>query len=315
MLFFFFGMVFVALLLTGNVLFFRYLNKLGSQEVLTEEEGAQVQSRDRNGLLISKIVSTLVTILGVMIGSISLIGSVIMAVEDNHPENWLYSLSLLFVISMIVLPRVNAVVRYTLLTIGYLTGMISIIWIDEVTLSSLFLVLSAAGWLRMEGRIQRMLTYALLNLNLGIVLHQLLSFYEHGFELIILILTILNAGLYGVHSLLKDDFRHQVRKSALFFSLMFLLWLTFFDDIFPYSYAFFNLVNFGAVTSLVFIFLRRNRTGQAAISLAFWFIFLAFKYYDLLWTLLHKSITLALLGFIAFFITYFFARSNRRIDR
>jgi uncharacterized membrane-anchored protein/uncharacterized membrane protein len=306
--FFAFGLVFVALLLTGNVLFFRYLNKLGSESSAVNEQAVHEQQGKQKSDMVGKIVSTIVTVIGVLIGSISLIGLVFMASGDIEPQHTLYALSLLFVIPVILLPRVNPVIRYTVLTIGYAAGMISIAWIDMVGLSLLFLILTVAGWFRLKGRAQHVFTYALININITIILFQLFETVRNAESFIVFILAALNAVIYASHFLLRQSIMRQyVGESGLFFTLLFMLWLTFMDPIFPYSYEAFNIINFVFVTILVFVFVRRSQALEAAISLLFWFIFLAFKYYDLLWTLLHKSITLALLGMISIAVTYVYA--------
>lgn len=311
--FFILGILFVALLLTGNVYFFRYLNKLGKEASDSNQEEdhmpAHSSTQNDNDSIATKIVSIIVTILGVIIGSISLIGLVFMATGDIEPQNTLYAVSLALVIPMILLPRVNDVIRYTLLTIGYAAGIIAIIWIDMTLLSAIFLILTVVGWFRLKGRKQHLFTYALINLNLAIILFQLFEPFEKVWSLTILALFILNACVYFTHHLLPEgELRKHVQESGMFFGLLFLFWLTFLRDLFPYSYELFNLLNFALVTALVFLFIRRNQAWETAISLIFWFLFLGFKYYDLLWTLLHKSITLALLGVIFLVVTSLAAR-------
>ncbi len=305
LIFFFFGLLFVALLLTGNVLFFNYIKKLP-----TEGEEAEEAKDGKLGMIAGKIVSTIVIIIGVIIGSISLSGLVWMLSMDADPENVLFALSLIFVLSMLFIPRINAVVRYTVLTIGYISGIVSILWIGESLLSLIFLILSMVGWIRLEGRFQRLFTYTILNVNLMIVLTQWIDFFTtNNWTYILLVMTIANAIVYGLHLVISDEVgKEQLRESSLYSSLIFLLILTFTEDIFPYSYELFNLLNFVLVTWLVFYFIRREKALDVGLTLILWFAFLAYKYYDLLWTLLHKSITLAILGLIAITITYAFAR-------
>ncbi|WP_205622746.1 GDYXXLXY domain-containing protein [Paenibacillus wynnii] len=313
--FFFYGLVFVAILLTFNVGFFRYLNKLGqpSRSEATEEI-TEEKPEHPNTLLTGKIVSVIVTVIGVIIGSISLIGIVLVASGLSDPEYVLLTLALVFIIPMIILPRVNTVVRYTVLTIGYITGIAAIVWIDSLGLSLLFMALSIAGWVRLQGSKQRFLTYALLNLNVAILLFQMLdtiSRSNHISTFIILVLTLLNAVLYALHfSIPQSPIRQHVRTGAFFFTLLFMFWLTFLGDIFPYSYELFNVIYFTVVTLLVFGFLRREQSFDAGVSLVFWFAFLVYKYYDIFWSLLHKSATLALLGIIIITLSYFFARRS-----
>lgn len=306
--FFILGLVFVALLLTGNVFFFRYLNKLGHSTADSGELPAGAQAEVHKSALVGKIVSTIVTVIGVLIGSISLVGLVFMASDTIEPQNVLFIISLLFILPVLLLRRLNAVIRYTVLTIGYAAGMIAIAWIEMETLSLLFLTVSIAGWFSFHGRVQHLFIYSLVNINAAIILLQLFESTQHADSFIVFILAALNAVVYTSHRLLNEGaVRQHVRECGLFFTLLFLLWLTFLDSIFPYSYELFNLVNFIVVTVLVFLFVRRNQVAEATVSFVFWFIFLAYKYYDLFWTLLHKSITLALLGLIAIAVTYIFA--------
>ncbi|MEX2414543.1 MAG: GDYXXLXY domain-containing protein, partial [Paenibacillaceae bacterium] len=309
-IFYFYGLVFVALLLTGNVLFFRFLKSLPSEGAEEEEEDGKL------GIIAGKIVSTVVIIIGVIIGSISLSGLVMMASLNTDPENVLFVLSLIFILPMLFIPRINSVVRYTVLTIGYISGIVSILWLGEHLLSLIYLILSIVGWIRLEGRVQRLFTYIILNINMIIVLLQMIDFYSSDhLTYILLMMTVMNAIVYGLHLFLADGImKQQLRGSSLYIGLFFLLLLTFMEEIFPYSYELFNLLNFVLVTSLVFIFIRREKALDVSLSLIFWFVFLAYKYYDLLWTLLHKSITLAILGLIAITVTYLIARRYKDQD-
>lgn len=310
--FFVYGILFVALLLTGNVLFFKYLNKLGEQPQIDEEQGAEKQADAHKSTLVGKIVSTIVTVVGILIGSISLIGLVLLASEGNEPQYTLFVISLVFIIPVLFLSRLNAVVRYTVLTIGYAAGLIAIAWIDLTFLSLLFLVVTIAGWFRLEGRAQHLFIYSLVNINIAILLLQLFSDVNQSASYIVLIMAALSAAIYASHNLMREGaLRQNIRECGLLYTLLFLFWLTFMNDIFPYSYELFNLVNFVAVTVLAFLFVRRNQAYEASVSLLFWFIFLAFKYYDIFWTLLHKSVTLALLGIIVIAVTYLFAYRSR----
>lgn len=307
------GLLFVALLLTGNVLFFRYVNKLGKTSDDTHEN--EKSQNEHKGVLAGNIVSMIITILGVFIGSVSLIGLVFLASSEVEPQHLLYVIALLFIIPMILLPRINPAVRYTILTIGYTAGMISILWTDTILLSVLFLIVTIAGWFRLQGRAQHLFTYTLININISIILFNLFETVNHAESIIVFILAVMNALIYESHFFLRDGaLRDHIRECGLFFALLFMFWLTFMSNIFPYSNELFNIINFILVTILAFVFVRRNQVLEAVVSLVFWFLFIAYKYYDLFWTLLHKSITLALLGILAIIITYFFAyRAHARV--
>ncbi|MBE3646142.1 hypothetical protein CPY53_12640 [Paenibacillus polymyxa] len=325
-LFFVFGLIFVALLLTGNVWFFRYLNRLGkpspeageipneNKEDIAKSDAQTTVSEDRSSEWISKTVSRVIKVVGVLIGSISLIGLIMISTNVNHTEYVLLSVSLLLMITMIVIPesKLDSVVRYTLLTISYITGLAAILWSDQTLLSVLFLIVSIAGWFRSKGKRQQFFAYTFVNLNMAtVLLKQYQEWYGWNwtYEFIIFALFVLNAVLYGVsYFVLKTELKEHLRDSSLFFSLLFLFWATFFEDVIPHSYMFINIFYFVIVTWMVFAFIRHKQKSEAITSVVFWFIFIGFKYYDLLWTLLYKSFTLALLGIIVLGITWWFDR-------
>ncbi|MBU9706108.1 GDYXXLXY domain-containing protein [Paenibacillus sp. AK121] len=308
-LFFVFGLIFVALLLTGNVWFFRYLNRLGKpspdETVVPEEHSSE---------WITKTVSRIIKVVGVLIGSISLIGLIMISTNVNHTEYVLLGVSLLLMITMIVIPesKLDPVIRYTLLTISYITGLAAILWSDQTLLSVLFLIVSIAGWFRSKGKRQRFFAYTFVNLNMATVLFQQYQEWDGWnwtYKFIIFALFALNAVLYGLSYFRpKTELKGHLRDSSLFFSLLFLFWTTFFEDVIPHSYMFMNIFYFVIVTWMVFAFIRHKQKSEAITSVVFWFIFIGFKYYDLLWTLLYKSFTLALLGIIVLGITWWFDR-------
>ncbi|ADO59224.1 hypothetical protein PPSC2_24750 [Paenibacillus polymyxa SC2] len=308
-LFFVFGLIFVALLLTGNVWFFRYLNRLGKpspdETAVPEEHSSE---------WITKTVSRIIKVVGVLIGSISLIGLIMISTNVNHTEYVLLGVSLLLMITMIVIPesKLDPVIRYTLLTISYITGLAAILWSDQTLLSVLFLIVSIAGWFRSKGKRQRFFAYTFVNLNMATVLFQQYQEWDGWnwtYKFIIFALFALNAVLYGLSYFRpKTELKGHLRDSSLFFSLLFLFWTTFFEDVIPHSYMFMNIFYFVIVTWMVFAFIRHKQKSEAITSVVFWFIFIGFKYYDLLWTLLYKSFTLALLGIIILGITWWFDR-------
>lgn len=310
--FFFYGLLFVTVMFIGNIRFFNYIKGLNEHAVRAEEQDPKALGKpgvEQAGDVAGKIVSTLVTIIGVIIGSASLSGVLFLASDSIDPQYTLFGFSVFFIILMIFLPRLNAAVRYSILTIGYIVGLVSLAGIGLPVLSALFLLLSVAGWVRLEKRLERAFTYALLNINLMIILYQAFPAAQNELTLIVLLLCVLNAAVYVSHLALPlGGTRDQVRDNSLLFTLIFFFWLTFFDDMFSYSYVLFNLIYFILVSSLLFVFLRRHEAKNTAITALFWFVFIAFKYYDLLWPLFHKSATLALVGIITLTLTYNLAR-------
>jgi uncharacterized membrane-anchored protein/uncharacterized membrane protein len=311
LLFYVWGLVFVALLLTANVLFFRYLKQLGDRRGYKPEESSEQPHQDEKAgsgsELVSKAVNRLIQIIGVLIGSISLIGLVFLASDGIDPELVLFGLALVFTIPMIAVSRIHSVIRYTLLSIGYVAGMISVMLIDQWGWTTLLCLVIAAGWLRTEGRVQIFGSHALLNLGMGLLLTQLLDPPGWQLWITLLVLAILNGLMYAAAAQIRKDFP-LIREHALFYILFFLLWITMFEDMTVYVHIWVSILYFIGVTWCVFHFILTHQTRQAVTSLVFWFAFITFQYYDLLWTLLHKSITLALIGLVILAVTLFAAR-------
>ncbi|MFB5675012.1 GDYXXLXY domain-containing protein [Paenibacillus terreus] len=318
-LFYVWGLIFVALLLTANVLFFRYLKQLGKRTAYKLEENEEQSFEDKefkdeatepDSEIVSRAVSRLIQIIGVLIGSISLIGLVFLASGGTGPELTLYGLSLVFTIPMLAVTRIQPVIRYTLLSIGYVAGIISIMLMDRWGLTALLCLVIAAGWSRTAGRVQLFWSHALLNLSFGLLLTQLLNAPGQQLWITLLILAVLNGIMYAAAPRIRKD-SPPIREHALFYTLFFLLWMAFFEDMPVYMHALSSILYFVLVTWCVFYFIRRHRTWKAVISLVYWFAFIAYQYYDLLWKLLHKSVTLALVGLVILTVTFLIARRER----
>ncbi|MGG4145185.1 DUF2157 domain-containing protein [Paenibacillus algorifonticola] len=320
------GILFVIALLTANVLFFRYMNRLGNKTTAAERTTESVKEPASGAAqqlvnttaekitdhhLLGSIVSTVITIVGIIIGSISVIGLVVLLTDENGPLKTpyaLYALSLLFIVPMLLLPRVNAVVRYTVFTVGFAMGLVSIAWIGKAPLSVIFLAIAVISWLRLQGRMQHLITYMLMNIAAVIVLYQLFQNIHDAYSIIIISLTVLNAAVYGSSFTGADgERRAHMREGSLLFSYIFLLWMTSLDPVFAYSVTLFNVLAFLLLTAAVFLFIKREQTLETTGSFFFWLLFLTIKYYDYLWTLLNKSVTLALLGIVALGLSYWFA--------
>ncbi|GMK40335.1 hypothetical protein PCCS19_33910 [Paenibacillus sp. CCS19] len=324
--FFFYGLLFVAALLAGNILFFRRVNKLDiPHEADDHSQAASTPSAQetqpllppsknvhrQRGHLTAVIVSTAITSLAAIIGSASIFGLVLMLTDNSDPWYTLYTIGLLLIVPMLVYSRAEATVRYTLLTVGFVTGTIAIAFIGSFLTDGSFLILSAAGLALLKRPIPRYSLYAMLNLHTYITLYQLFDPQDWSMAGLILILLAINLIVYMWMQRDAEpsmSWLPPIQAASFFFTLFYLLCLTFFDDIFPHSYALFNIVNMAAVTLWLFWLIRKHREVEAVICAIFWFVFVSFKYYDLLWSLLHKSVTLGLLGIIMLALTYWYAR-------
>lgn len=302
-LFFIFGLLFVAALLTANVLFFRYMQTLRAPGEAGEEEG-KTGGDEGKGALAARIVSTTITVVGVFIATISLIGLVALLAGDVF-DHALFTLALLLILPMLLWRKLQYTIRYTILITGYAAGTVSTVNQDQVGITLAMLGLIVAGWALVGSRGVRWLLYVLFNLHLCFTWGQMMD--ELNWASLVLVMLAVNLLLHGSALFIGRGGNprwRQLQLGSLTGVFIYFFWLTFLDPIFPYAYTLFNLFYAIVVTALVFWFFHRDRTTEAYISLGFWFAFLVYKYYDLLWSLLHKSWTLAIAGVLLLIVTY-----------
>lgn len=323
--FFMLGLLFVGVLLTANYVFFRHIQKLkyrqqSENDHMTTSHVKQTDPRvdqpTHSSDIATHIVSTAITVIGVFIGTVSVIALVMLTLDnyatDINVQDVLFVLSLVLLVPMFIFQKIQSTVRYTLLSIGFLVGFIGAFRLyDDGFIPLIFTGIAGFGTFYLSPFALRILTYLLCNLALGI---SLTSYMEH-FEFIymLIFITLANGTVYWITRLkLQTPNYATLRPIALSTTLLGGFWITFLDPIFKGSYFIFNIAF--AIVSIVFLIvsIRKHRHVEAWISFIFSLAYLIYKYYDLLWSLLHKSITLAISGGIFLLATYLWSRLKER---
>ncbi|MGN7471438.1 GDYXXLXY domain-containing protein [Brevibacillus sp. SAFN-007a] len=240
-----------------------------------------------------------VTTIAALIGAISLTGLLALLFEEKVAAYCLFFLSLVgFLAPVLIVEKINTTVRYTLLTMGYMLGVGSSLYLEGFYWV-LFLAALLYAWKSVKGVPARLLTqFAFL-----LVLYFKLITWDVPEATVLLIVFVFQLAMYYVKSLPA-----VLQNSSLIYALLALLALTerHFD-----SLAGNVLVNVGFfvfTTYLLYQTLRQKGKTAFGIVLAFWFAFLLMKYYDLLWSLLHKSFSLFLLSVVFFGASYWLER-------
>lgn len=310
--FFILGLIFVAILLSANVVFFRYIQRLTAYY----KQPTSHSQKDKNTSHIhretaSHIVSTIVTVIGIFIGTISLIGLVVLTLESLSTsleyENILFVLSLILIIPTLIFTNLQKTIRYTLMSIGYLTGTFAALLIGfngQSYIPFILAVLACYGAVTMHAVAMRIFTYILFNLLLSIGLFEIIDSPVHE-TTVILVMTAINI---SIHIFLVRFFRTKkhmsLQRITLASTLMTAFLLTFMDPLFSGSYVLFNIIYAFTLIVLLVIYIHRHHVMESWITFLFGLAYLIYKYYDLLWSLLHKSITLAISGIIFLLAAY-----------
>lgn len=244
--------------------------------------------------------TVLVTLVASSIGAISLTGLLVLIFEGDEVIYFLFFLSLAgFIAPVIFNPKMNSTVRYTLLTMGYMLGVGSSLYIEGY-FWVLFLLVLAYAWFAIKSIPARLLTQLVFLLVFYSQLDDLISD-----KVILLIVFVSQMAMYAWPRLPA-----VLRNSSLCYALLSLLALTEFQMSNGMSIVA-NLAFFAISTYLLYRTLHTNGKWDFGIALGFWFAFLMMKYYDFLWSLLHKSLSLLLISLLFFAVSYWLDRRTK----
>ncbi|TWI58051.1 putative membrane-anchored protein [Halalkalibacter nanhaiisediminis] len=204
--------------------------------------------------------------------------------------------------------RIEETVTHTLIYVGLLLA-IAFAWDISSILAILFLSLLPFIWKKTESTIIRVFVH--LGVNLFIIV--IMMTHPLSAEQLTYLLLFFNLALMLVSFVIsKEKEKRILHRNALFYSLLFGFILTFLHDAHPVLYYVYNAGFFIITTYLAFRYLKRNETLRLRMVLLFWFAFLFYKYYDLIWQLLHKSIALFILGAVFLIVALIFDRREKR---
>jgi uncharacterized membrane-anchored protein/uncharacterized membrane protein len=96
----------------------------------------------------------------------------------------------------------------------------------------------------------------------------------------------------------KVNLSRSLYQHGFFYGLFFLFLLTFAPWDYPIVGYMVNIIFFVLVTGLIFWLFQRRYLYEFRVIAFFWVLFVVYKYYDLAWKLLHKSISFLLIGAI-----------------
>ncbi|AKS38198.1 membrane protein [Anoxybacillus gonensis] len=220
------------------------------------------------------------------VASIIVVGSILQLLSfwfNVFSPYWLFSISVfLFVVPGLLWKRWNDVVRYTLLAIGYILGAFSVTEVSFIVITVYIAVLFIVSW-RMSAGVRTMT-------NMAVSLYFDMMMLDEWSDIRFTLFTVFV--FYGIiYWMAKHTYERLV---FLVFSFATLLLLTSADlVVVDWAYVVWNILFLGFVALVLFF--RTNEKEQSIAWLSI-FLFLTLKYYEWVWSLLHKSVTLAIVG-------------------
>ena len=246
-----------------------------------------------------RILIVIVTIFGSIIFASSF-GSLIFLIFES--EYAIVTVSLIFILVGLLFHKLEATARHTLIIMAFFSGMLAAIFLSSF-ITILYLVISLVTFLLIKDGVVRLISYtSFMGCTLSLLLNEL-ELSAH-LELILLTFAIGN----GVLTYLAKN-RKDVSRIGLFYSLLFLYSLTFLNEGLLIE-IFYSVLFFGVGTIVLLDYGRNEKLFEFRLTVVFWLAFLITTYYDFVWSLLHKSLSLFIIGLLFLLLTRFFDKKE-----
>ncbi|MBM7702066.1 GDYXXLXY domain-containing protein [Metabacillus iocasae] len=251
----------------------------------------------KENTMAKRVFIGVIAIVSAFIGASSFIGIVMLIVGEMEPIMFALFATAFLIVPAVLKPQWDSVIRYTMLLTGYFITIPSVLF-EGMWISLLFLLVLGFVFLKVTSQIFKYITY----LAGMIVFVAAFSVENISPETVSMAVIALNLVILFGRTYLLKNLQHILYHNSVIYSLLaFFVW-TFLNE---QSYALYFVVNvlyFVTVTVLLFVAIRKEATFLFIVSFVGWLAYVGYKYYDLLWSLLHKSITFMLVGVLIFAI-------------
>ncbi len=251
------------------------------------------KNRNKESEWIQSLFIVIVTMVATIFATVSILGLFFLI----FPEG---SVAALFFFSLgaFVIPSLflnwSYQVKYPLITTGFLTAIGTGVFADSLLYKLILFILLSLSIYRVNSRGLNVFLYLLLNVVFITIIAD--SLQLHG---IILSIFIVNVLYYFIQT--KERATHY---SAWIISLFSFISLTVIQMP-QWQSLLYNIFFFIIITAALFICKKKGKKIEWITSFVFWFLFIGYKYYELMWKLIHKSILFLLLGLIFLIVTYY----------
>ncbi|WP_089134999.1 MULTISPECIES: GDYXXLXY domain-containing protein [Geobacillus] len=252
----------------------------------------------RTGTWALTAFQAVITLAASALATASLLGLYLLWAESWSPYVLFFAAVFGFVLPAWLGRRWNAVVRYTLLAVGYGLGL-TVAWELSAAVLFLYAAVLAIGLVRSADRGVHRLTTVALTLYLSAALDPAV---EDG-RFVLLALAALNGGLYAY-----GRWSGRTALTPLVLALG-ALGIATSVDVFAAD-GMYIAANLAMVAALAF-FLFQRRRRERKIAWGYLGLYFVLKYYELAWNLLHKSVSLLAAGVMLLAWAVWLEKRNR----
>lgn len=310
-LFFIVSLLFVIVFIGANVKFMTFIRAWQPAEKprnghLEGEAGESDKSEGDFTKWIVRVLTVSVVIIGSLLGSLTVIGIVTLVLGFENPENVLMGFGLVVVTGMIFWKKLNALVRYTILISGLLLGAGAAMFAENVLVLFVFLALTITAFIYIAGMVHRIFFFLAAILITAAILT---NWMDSSVIIMSVIAGLLFALFAGGQIIRNAAIRQPVLYSSYPSFLLTLFALTFMTESGWYYVS--NALFFVLVVLALVVSRQLHIRWVFSWSMGFWTAFLVYKYYDLAWKLLHKSVTFAMIGILILIFTVRYEKRHR----
>ncbi|MCM3713808.1 GDYXXLXY domain-containing protein [Alkalihalobacillus oceani] len=247
-----------------------------------------------------------VSTVSAVVATTAFIGLMTMIIQSLLSALYVLLAAALLVTVLIFGKRLEEVWRHTIVHVGVLLTL-AFVWDVPTYLALVSVLLLLLLWYKEESVWMDLLLYGATNVVLLFIFWP-----DRSTEAVMWLMVGLNLLALAGRLLLKEPLlKKRLTVQAMLYSLLFGFVLTFLTTSHPSAYYLYNALFFAVTTYLGFRFVRSNEQVLARTVLVFWFAFLFYKYYDLVWRLLHKSVALFLLGLLLLAVAIMLDRKRK----
>lgn len=309
-LFFIVSLLFIIVFIGANVMFMNYVRnwrpgserveKLKDEKAKVEEPTSSEAAKSDGDFTkwVVRVLSVSVIIIGSLLGCFTLVGLVTVVFGFEHPANILIGYGFLSFIAMLLAKNFNILARFTVLISGLVLGTGAAVGTENSAMQLVYLALTLVAFVYMTGLLTRIFFYLASSIILAFVLF---DWVNSGVTVLSLLSGLLFLMFFLGQFIREPAYREPIVLTSFPTFLLAFFSLTFLTESGWYYVT--NVLFFLLVLASILISRQLQVRWVFNWSMGFWIAFLVYKYYDLAWKLLHKSISFAIIGIVILGIT------------
>lgn len=262
-----------------------------------------ILNRNKMNHFLSNILVIAATIIATLFATVAITGIFFLIIPDATTDALYFFAILALIIPGLLLVKFSDQIRYTLLGTGFIIAFISTVFEEKILYQYIILILLCVSVYIVKTKGIKVLLYLFAN-----TVAYLLILQDFSIEVMYLIMFTLNL-LYFIF-LQKEK---ATNNTAFVMALLSFMGLTFLE--LPiWLQITYNLTFFISLSAMILLLDRTRHTFKWTVSLVLWFVFIAYNYYEYLWTLIHKSIIAIIIGVIFIIFAAYLERRTGKLQ-